>query len=142
MNLRPPGYEPGELPDCSTPRRGVHDSTASPPVSLAFVLGFWLSLLVLLTGLVGGCAYVVVRWLQLWRLVKRTGTRFGAETARISASAAQIERHLAEATAAAARLAEANARLADSRARLDVQRAALNEARADVRRTLWFVPGL
>ena len=22
MNLRPPGYEPGELPDCSTPRRG------------------------------------------------------------------------------------------------------------------------
>ena len=23
MNLRPPGYEPGELPDCSTPRRGA-----------------------------------------------------------------------------------------------------------------------
>jgi hypothetical protein len=21
LNLRPPGYEPGELPDCSTPRR-------------------------------------------------------------------------------------------------------------------------
>jgi uncharacterized membrane protein YcjF (UPF0283 family) len=106
------------------------------------VLGFWLSLLVFLTALVAGCAYVVVRWLQLWRLVKRTGARFGAETARISDSAAQIERHLAEATAAAARLAEANARLADSRAKLDVQRAALNEARANVRRTLWFVPGL
>ena len=26
MNLRPPGYEPGELPGCSTPRRGVHCS--------------------------------------------------------------------------------------------------------------------
>ena len=28
INLRPPGYEPGELPDCSTPRRERHDSTA------------------------------------------------------------------------------------------------------------------
>ena len=27
MNPRPPGYEPGELPDCSTPRRGRDDST-------------------------------------------------------------------------------------------------------------------
>jgi ubiquinone/menaquinone biosynthesis C-methylase UbiE len=26
LNLRPPGYEPGELPDCSTPRRGGHYS--------------------------------------------------------------------------------------------------------------------
>src|SRR5271165_86779 len=27
LNLRPPGYEPGELPDCSTPRRNtmLHD---------------------------------------------------------------------------------------------------------------------
>ena len=24
MNLRPPGYEPGELPSCSTPRRVSH----------------------------------------------------------------------------------------------------------------------
>jgi exopolyphosphatase / guanosine-5'-triphosphate,3'-diphosphate pyrophosphatase len=28
LNLRPPGYEPGELPDCSTPRRGHQDTTA------------------------------------------------------------------------------------------------------------------
>ena len=40
MNLRPPGYEPGELPDCSTPRRDGKDSIRSMPwwtwVSLAF----------------------------------------------------------------------------------------------------------
>lgn len=24
MNLRPPGYEPGELPDCSTPQKSFH----------------------------------------------------------------------------------------------------------------------
>ena len=28
MNLRPPGYEPGELPDCSTPRRGLQCSAS------------------------------------------------------------------------------------------------------------------
>ncbi len=28
LNLRPSGYEPDELPDCSTPRRSVvHDAT-------------------------------------------------------------------------------------------------------------------
>jgi hypothetical protein len=27
LNLRPSGYEPDELPDCSTPRRGLHDSS-------------------------------------------------------------------------------------------------------------------
>ena len=40
MNLRPPGYEPGELPDCSTPRREGKDSIRHMPwwtwVSLAF----------------------------------------------------------------------------------------------------------
>ena len=40
MNLRPPGYEPGELPGCSTPRREGKDSIRPMPwwtwVSLAF----------------------------------------------------------------------------------------------------------
>ena len=79
---------------------------------------------------------------RLWRLVKRTGDAFGGETARISRATAQIEGHLAEASAAAVRLKEASARLADARARLDLQLAAVREARADVRRALWFVPGL
>ena len=34
MNLRPPGYEPGELPDCSTPRRGPDCSTLVTLVSM------------------------------------------------------------------------------------------------------------
>ena len=29
LNLRPPGYEPGELPDCSTPRRGPEYSASA-----------------------------------------------------------------------------------------------------------------
>ena len=30
LNLRPSGYEPDELPDCSTPRRGGHDTGRCP----------------------------------------------------------------------------------------------------------------
>ena len=30
MNLRPPGYEPGELPDCSTPRRCLQFTNPFP----------------------------------------------------------------------------------------------------------------
>ena len=30
LNLRPSGYEPDELPDCSTPRRWKHQSTSGP----------------------------------------------------------------------------------------------------------------
>src|SRR5690606_39965765 len=31
LNLRPPGYEPDELPDCSTPRRVVGGEYVPPP---------------------------------------------------------------------------------------------------------------
>ena len=106
------------------------------------MVSFWLSLTVLLIALGVGIAYVVVRGLQLWRRAKRTGALFVAESERISGVVAQMEGHLSEASAASARLREATALLAESRARLDVQLAAVREARTQVRRMLWFVPGL
>lgn len=106
------------------------------------MVGFWLSLAVLLIALGAGIGYVVVRGLQLWRLAKRTGALFVAESERISGVAAQMERHLADASTASTRLREASALLAESRTRLDVQLAAIREARTQVRRMLWFVPGL
>lgn len=38
LNLRPPGYEPDELPDCSTPRRdnGVVRWSCQPPIAYNF----------------------------------------------------------------------------------------------------------
>ena len=33
LNLRPPGYEPGELPNCSTPRRPFQSTDARSPVA-------------------------------------------------------------------------------------------------------------
>ena len=133
MNPRPPGYEPGELPDCSTPRRGHYRSTG---------MVFWISLAVLLVGVVAGIAYAVVRGLVMWRQIKRTGATINTETARIADASAQIQEHLDRASASGALLGDASARLAASRAKLDVQLQALREARRTVRRVLWFLPGV
>ena len=103
---------------------------------------FWIALAVLLVGVVGGIAYVVVRGLALWRRLKRTGGAFGDEAARISEASAQIQGHLDRASASSGRLAEAAQRLAVSRARLDVQLQAVREARHTLRRVLWFLPGV
>ena len=35
LNLRPLGYEPNELPDCSTPRRGKEIYSTGPSLSRA-----------------------------------------------------------------------------------------------------------
>src|SRR5690348_5383267 len=34
LNLRPSGYEPDELPDCSTPRQGMNYSNSTPRGSM------------------------------------------------------------------------------------------------------------
>ncbi len=106
------------------------------------MVGFWLSLALLFVAVTAGIAYAVVRGLQLYRNVKRTGGEFSARTEKISVTVASIERHMAAAEASTQRLAEANRRLQLSRARLDVQLAAVREARAQVRRVFWFVPGI
>jgi hypothetical protein len=105
-------------------------------------MSFWIALAVLVVAIAGGIAYAVVRGIQLWRDLKHTGSRLGAEVERINKASLQIERHMAAAEAAAGRLQGSTGRLAASRARLDVQLGALREARAQVRRTFWFVPGL
>jgi len=103
---------------------------------------FWLSLAVLVAGVVAGIAYAVVRGLALWRQLKRTNRTFGAEAARIAEVSAGIQEHLDRASASSVLLTEATARLAVSRAKLDVQLAAIREARQTVRRVLWFLPGI
>jgi len=103
---------------------------------------FWLSLAVLVAGVVAGIAYAVVRGLALWRQLKRTNRMFGAEAARIAEVSAGIQEHLDRASASSVLLTEATARLAVSRAKLDVQLAAIREARQTVRRVLWFLPGI
>lgn len=106
------------------------------------MVGLWLSLALLLVALGTGLAFAVVRGLQCYRGVKRTGRAFSSRLDKISRSVASIEQQLAAADASAQRLAESKRRLRLSRARLDVQLAAVREARAQVRRVFWFVPGV
>jgi len=105
-------------------------------------VAFWISLAVILVGLLVGLAYAVFRGFALWRNVKLTGHAFSAESARIADVSAGIQAHLDRADASSALLRDAAARLAVSRARLDVQLQAIREARYTVRRLLWFLPGV
>jgi hypothetical protein len=41
LNLRPSGYEPDELPGCSTPRQGLAKKHTSPTAYQAFQPGLW-----------------------------------------------------------------------------------------------------
>ncbi len=132
MNLRPPGYEPGELPDCSTPRRGVYGSTE---------VAVWIALAAFFVALAAGITIAAYRAIRTWRLLKRTGGSFTAELDRIALATAEIDGHLARASASSGQLSEAQARLSASRARLEVQLAAVREARGQLARVFWFVPG-
>ena len=62
MNLRPPGYEPGELPDCSTPRRTQKSSTAPhrPPAPPATQLHTLRPVLVYLWAALGLSVVLVI----------------------------------------------------------------------------------
>jgi len=106
------------------------------------VTGFWIALAVLLTGVVAGIAYAVLRGIAMWRRIKRTGRAFSVESERIAEISSQIETHMDRANASNTRLGDAAARLATSRARLDVQLQAIREARHTMRRLLWFLPGV
>jgi hypothetical protein len=119
--------------------------TAPPRVACHYgstVVVFWLCLAVLLLGVLGGLAYVVVRGIALWRQLKRTGGKLSTETAHIADASAGIQEHLDRASASGALLGEASARLAASRAKLDVQLQAVREARQTMRRLFWFLPGV
>ena len=53
--------------------------------------GFWIALAVLLTGVVAGIAYAVLRGIAMWRRIKRTGRAFSVESERIARISAQID---------------------------------------------------
>ena len=116
----------------------------APPrdaVTIVAPVVVWIALALLAVGVVAGIVYAVVLGLALWRLIKRTGSSFSAESDRIAETSAQMQVHLDRASASGARLAGATERLATSRARLEVQLQAVREARHTMRRLLWFLPG-
>ena len=137
MNPRPPGYEPGELPGCSTPRRGADCSTAVTifPVDWAIygalIAGF--------LALSGALAFLVVRSLQAWRALKRLRRHLAKELARL----ADLAEHTADKVGAAtdtAELTESLARLRVTLRRFALLREALDETTAAFARVTAVYP--
>ena len=85
MNLRPPGYEPGELPDCSTPRRYAKNTIDSVPVLL------WIALGLFAVVLVGAGSFTAVRAARAWRDVHKVGDTLTAAVTVVASRAATVE---------------------------------------------------
>jgi hypothetical protein len=133
LNLRPPGYEPGELPDCSTPRRGGEYSIDAV---LALVLG---ALVVGFAAAFAGAMVAVREGIRFFRVAGVFGSALDTELTALNAGVSQLERSASE-LEDSAKLERSLARLASSRARLAVLTSAWSEARAALTRITEFVP--
>jgi hypothetical protein len=138
LNLRPPGYEPGELPDCSTPRRGPECSTLVT-INSMWDWAVWGALIVTFLAGVAALALVVVRSRRAWHEVRYTGRdtvrRLDDLTVKAEATADRLE------TAGdMAGLQESLARLRISLARLAVLRDALDDVQDGLGRVAAVVP--
>ena len=108
MNLRPPGYEPGELPDCSTPRRDGKDSIVPMP------WWTWSALVFFGLAVISAAVLVVVALLGMRRL-SRTGAQVEAGLEDLARKGEELEARLEHANERAElverRLAHLNASL-------------------------------
>ena len=148
MNLRPPGYEPGELPDCSTPRRGGQYSAwaaperlcntvlLSPSVSaLAWsALGFFL--FVLLVTAVG----LGVLGLRGWRQAKALRSTLLASIDDLNASITVLERRLESVELRSVELQRSLNGLSDALARARVLLGAAQDVRDVLMRARAVIP--
>jgi hypothetical protein len=88
-----------------------------------------------LAAFAAGLVFCIVRGVQFWRQMKRTGGAFGAEMAKFEERSRRTERLLAEWEVANEELQLALARLRADRARLQVLTGALERAK---QRTRWL----
>jgi hypothetical protein len=155
LNLRPPGYEPGELPDCSTPRRNGDCSTAPEQKSRESALesqktgtrydgdvtvADWIALAFLLLALIASATYAGVRGLRLWRSFGSFSDRAGMALDRVTRLTATAEEGIASLTVKEERLTGAIEHLQVSLARLAVLGAAAAEAKGTFDRIRNVVP--
>ena len=126
MNLRPPGYEPGELPDCSTPRRR-YEGYQTPGYDPFVPWWTWISLGFFGVALIAATAVAFVG-------IRRLGSAQASAEAMmlafegLAAKAEQLEERAAAVEEQRARVEEHFARLAQSRERLGVLTWALRDA--------------
>ena len=127
MNLRPPGYEPGELPGCSTPRRCGHFSTLVRLLPM-WDWAIWAALILVAVAGIASFTLLVQRSLRAWRAFKDTGGEMLRGLDDFTAKAEQVASKIAAAGDGTVEVQESLARLRVSLARLAVLREALDEA--------------
>ena len=92
MNLRPPGYEPGELPDCSTPRRDRKDSILPMPWWTWVALGIFVASLI-------AASVIGVLMLRSMKALQVTSERLAAAMEDLAAKGEELERRAERAQA-------------------------------------------
>jgi hypothetical protein len=127
LNLRPPGYEPGELPDCSTPRRGSKDSIIAVP------WWTWIALGAFALALVAVAIFAVATYGRVKRMTA-AGERLAARLEELSAQGEKLERRAEHAGKRAEEVEREIARVQGSLDRLGVLVCALSDARQGVTR--------
>jgi uncharacterized protein YlxW (UPF0749 family) len=128
LNLRPPGYEPGELPDCSTPRRDGKDSIGLVP------WWTWTALVVFSVVVAAGAAVTTAALFQLRRLAN-TSEDLADALEELNAKAEALQTRLEQAEERSEDVDRKLAMLDASFERLSV----LLWALGDVRRTISHV---
>ena len=132
MNLRPPGYEPGELPDCSTPRRERQYTTVQAV--------FWAALGFLVVATVAGAAYVGVRAWRAWQACVSLAVAGSAGLDLLLSRSDELTAKADRAASKAEQLLTAAERLEGSLARARILIDATGEARDLLNAVRAFVP--
>ena len=134
MNLRPPGYEPGELPDCSTPRRGAEYTIEAMSALLWSAVGLCIVLVA------AGLAVASVTALAFWRDLRSLRREVFGALEKLATSAEAAAGRLEAIGESTTELHAALDRLNASVARARVLRGAVQDMRDQVDRILSVVP--
>ena len=138
MNPRPPGYEPGELPDCSTPRRERDCSTLVTLVSM-WDWAIWAALILGAAAGIAATVLVVKRALATWRHADET-RREAVRRLDEFAAKAEVTADRVAVAGDTVELEESLERLRVSLAQLAVLRAAVGETNGTVGRVTAYIP--
>ena len=138
MNLRPPGYEPGELPGCSTPRRGS-DCSTGVTIRPVWDWAIWAALIAAALVVVAALALLALRALRGWRDLKGLRAAISGALAELSAGGERTTEKLA-AAGETEELQRSLARLRVSLARLAVLREAVDEVQDGAGRVTAVMP--
>ena len=140
MNLRPPGYEPGELPDCSTPRRGRQSTKAAPDYDDPVPWWTLVSLALFGAVLVISTVVIFIVAVRTSRAVREVRATLGGEIGGLLVATEGVQ-HRIELLAERRAVVESRlARLERSKRKLDVLVWALRDVRSLVARVRGAMP--